>query len=172
MNLKKMRPEVWFFRLTISFFAHFLLVITQMKCVWLKLFSPINVSENCWETTCLRSIRLFSPQSKLFFKRFLRICNRFFCQKQIWMLVMNKTLPKALAAFNNSKIIQPLHIICGTVWLSHSTRVKSFFQQVSSVYYSESASIGAFEPKSQWQGLLMIGLGSDERNSSSFLHKM
>ena len=114
--------------------------------------------------------KTFSPQSQHFFKRFLKICNRFV--RKIWMLVMNTTLPKALAAFNNSKIIQPLHIICGTVWLSHSTRVKSFFQQVSSVYYSESASIGAFEPKSQWQGLLMIGLGSDERNSSSFLHKM
>ena len=86
---------------------------------------------------------------------------------------MNKTLPKALTAFNNSKITQPLHNTCVTVWLGIPLS-KGQIIQVSTSFLSALQWVSqywSFWAEVRVTRLLMIGLGSDERNSSSFLTK-
>ena len=162
-------------KVVVSFFFLFLASLNANEMC----LAEVIFSHKCFRELLRNNLppqqKTFSPQSQFFSRIFLRICNRIcFCQRKIWRLVMNKTLPKALTAFNNSKITQPLHNICVTVWLGIPLS-KGQIIQVSTSFLSALKWVSqywSFWAEVRVTRLLMIGLGSDERNSSFFLHKM
>ena len=161
-------------KVVVSFFFLFLASLNANEMC----LAEVIFSHKCFRELLRNNLppqqKTFSPQNQLFSRDFWESVIDFFCQKQIWTLVMNKTLPKALTAFNNSQITQPLHNICVTVWLGIPLS-KGQIIQVSTSFLSALQWVSqywSFWAEVRVTRLLMIGLGSDERNSSSFLHKM